>query len=146
MYGSLLVVDDSPQNTEILKVLLTSASVISFNAPEARAAGCDDFLPKPFRTADLVDKIGALLALQWIEAPVEKRHPLGDTSIDQTPIPEAARAVLREVLAQGDLEVFRAALARVRAENPSAAARWDELDTAAAGFQLSRLRTLLDQP
>jgi signal transduction histidine kinase/DNA-binding response OmpR family regulator len=129
-----------------LRVLLTSASVINFDAPEARAAGCDDFLPKPFRTADLVEKIGALLALRWHEARPATGRATGDPSAEAAAIPEAARAVLREVLAQGDLEAFRAALARVRAEHPRAAVRWDELDTAAAGFQLSRLRALLDPP
>ena len=124
-----------------LRVLLTSASVLSFNSAEARAAGCDDFLPKPFRTADLVEKIGALLALRWHEV---SAAPAATHST--APIPDEARAVLRDVLAQGDLEAFRAALARVRADHPGAAARWDELDTAAAGFQLSRLRTLLDAP
>ncbi|MEY2879595.1 MAG: hypothetical protein RLZZ15_1975 [Verrucomicrobiota bacterium] len=134
-----------------LRVLLTSASVLSFDFSAARAAGCDEFLPKPFRTADLVEKIGALLALRWHEAAAE--NPRGAGASDPAgaaaalaPIPAAARAALREVLAQGDLEAFRAALARVRGEHPGAAARWAELDEAAAGFQLSRLRALLDAP
>jgi DNA-binding response OmpR family regulator len=129
-----------------LRVLLTSASVLSFDAAEARAAGCDDFLPKPFRTDDLVAKLGALLALTWHEAPPATCHLISDTLADDQPVPDSARAALRDVLAQGDLEAFRAALARVRAEHPGAAARWDELDAAAAGFQLSRLRTLLESP
>jgi signal transduction histidine kinase/CheY-like chemotaxis protein len=121
-----------------LRVLLTSASVISFKSAEARAAGCDDFLPKPFHTAELVAKLGALLALPWREAP-----PAATGSGPAVPIPDEARLVLREVLAQGDLEAFRAALARIRGEEPAAAARWDALDEAAAGFQLSNLRALL---
>ena len=51
-----------------LKILLTSASVLTFDPAAGRAAGCDDFLPKPFRTADLVEKITALLALTWRSA------------------------------------------------------------------------------
>jgi CheY-like chemotaxis protein/anti-sigma regulatory factor (Ser/Thr protein kinase) len=137
-----------PRGREI-KVLLTSASVISFNAEEARAAGCDDFLPKPFRTADLVEKIGRLLSLKWHTSPAEKyaatSDPARDAKTVAPPIPDAARAALREVLAQGDLEAFRAVLARVRGELPAATARWDALDEAAAGFQLSKLRSLLDQ-
>ncbi len=129
------------------RVLLTSASVISFDAAEARAAGCDDFLPKPFRTEDLIEKLGALLALRWIPAPrPASRDPFGKAPPAAAPLPEAARAVLRDALAQGDLEAFRAALARVRAEHPASDALWDELDAAAAGFQLSRLRQLLALP
>ncbi len=126
-----------------LRILLTSASVISFNATEARAAGCDDFLPKPFRSADLIAKLGTLLALAWHEVRPASRAPF-EPSRPTVPIPPAALAALRDVLAQGDLDAFRSALAGVRAEHPAHAAFWDELDTAAAGFQLSRLRTLLD--
>ena len=129
-----------------LRVLLTSASVISFDSAEARTAGCDDFLPKPFRTADLIEKLGALLALRWQAARPASRDPFGAPPPDATPIPEAARTTLRDVLAQGDLQAFRAAVARVRNEHPGAGVRWDELDEAAAGFQLSRLRSLLESP
>ena len=127
-------------------MLLTSASVISFDPAEARTAGCDDFLPKPFRTEDLIEKLGALLALRWQAARPASRDPFAAPTRDATPIPEAARATLRDVLAQGDLQAFRAALAQVRSAHPTAAAHWDELDEAAAGFQLSRLRQLLESP
>jgi signal transduction histidine kinase/CheY-like chemotaxis protein/ligand-binding sensor domain-containing protein len=128
-----------------LRVVLTSASVLSFDAPEARSAGCDDFLPKPFRSADLIDKIGTLLALRWHEVVPAKTNSVGPFA-SAAPIPAEARAALREVLGQGDLDVFRAALARVRAAHPAAGAKWDALDEAAAGFQLSRLRQLLEMP
>ncbi len=127
-----------------LRVLLTSASVLSFDPAEARAAGCDDFLPKPFRTEDLVAKLGALLDLRWL-APVPATTP-PDSPTEVPPMPAAARAELRDVLAEGDLDAFRAAVARIRAAHPAAAVHWDALDAAAAGFQLSRLRHLLDQP
>jgi DNA-binding response OmpR family regulator len=129
----------TPRGRE-LRVLLTSASVLNFDAAEARAAGCDDFLPKPFRTADLVEKVGRLLGLRWHEVAAAADPGAGE------PIPAAARAALRDVLAQGDLEAFRAALARVRGEYPAAGARWEALDEAAAGYQLSQLRALLDPP
>jgi CheY-like chemotaxis protein len=124
-----------------LRVLLTSASVISFDPKEARTAGCDDFLPKPFRAEDLIAKVGTLLALRW-QGPEARATPAAATE----PIPTAVRAALRDVLAQGDLEAFRAALASGRAEHPQACAHWDALDAAAAGYQLSRLRQLLDSP
>jgi CheY-like chemotaxis protein len=124
-----------------VRVLLTSASVISFRTEDGRAAGCDDFLPKPFRTTDLVEKIGALLALRWQQA-----APVPASEAPAVPVPAAARAVLNDLLASGDLEAFRAELARLRAAHPAAEARWIELETAAASFQLPRLRALLDSP
>jgi DNA-binding response OmpR family regulator len=129
-----------------LPVLLTSASVISFDPAEARAAGCDDFLPKPFRIADLVQKIGTLLRLSWHEVPVEPVRSADDGTAVSAAVPPELFAQLRALLAQGDLEAFRTALARIRVAHPSAHARWAALDDAAASYQLSLLRTLLDQP
>jgi signal transduction histidine kinase/CheY-like chemotaxis protein len=124
------------------KILLTSASVIAFDPADAARAGCDDFLPKPFRTADLLEKLGRLLALAWRES--DSTPPIPDPAAAGSPLPDPARTALRESLAAGDLEAFAAELDRQRAAHPAAAARLDELATAAAGFQLARLRQLLD--
>ncbi|MCX6954200.1 MAG: ATP-binding protein, partial [Verrucomicrobia bacterium] len=124
-----------------MKILLTSASVLTFDPAEGRRAGCDDFLPKPFRTADLVEKIGALLSLRWRDANSAPPFP-----VPAVPLPPAVRNQLREFLAQGDLEAFRAALSAARPAHPAAIARFTELESAAAAFELSRLRQLLEQP
>ncbi len=126
-----------------LKILLTSASVIAFDPADATRAGCDDFLPKPFRTADLLEKLGRLLALQWRAA--DSAPPFAAAQ-PAAPIPDDARAELREHLAHGDLAAFRAVLARARLAHPAAEPLWQELDTAAAAFQLPRLRQLLGEP
>jgi CheY-like chemotaxis protein len=125
-----------------LRVLLTSASVLNFDPAAARAAGCDEFLPKPFRTSDLVGKIGQLLALTWHHAATAPRDVSAPAAAAS--LPAAARQQLRDVLAAGDLDAFRAAVQRVRAAHPAAAAFCEQLDAAAAGFQLPRLRSLLD--
>ena len=121
-----------------LKVLLTSASVLSFNLEEGRRAGADDFIAKPFRAADLLDKVGQMLALQW-------RYSDSTPRIESTeptqPLAESLRAELREQLAQGDLTAFRARLVELRTAQPAAALT--ALDEAAARFDLPRLRALL---
>ena len=131
-----------------LKILLTSASVLTFDPAEGRAAGCDDFLPKPFRTADLVEKIGTLLALTWRSA--HSTSPFTSASSDSpapsVPLPSALRDQLREHLAHGDLDAFRAALTSARPLHPDCESHFAALDAAAAAFELSRLRLLLDQP
>jgi CheY-like chemotaxis protein len=48
------------------KLFAMSASVLSFNREKAFAAGCDDFLPKPFREDDLLARLGLALQLEWI--------------------------------------------------------------------------------
>jgi DNA-binding response OmpR family regulator len=125
-----------------VKILLTSASVIAFDPASATQAGCDDFLPKPFRTAELLEKLGRLLGLAWRES--DTVPPFPGEAAPGSPLPDAARAALRECLATGDLDALAAELARQRAQHPGAAARFDELAAAAAGFQLARLRQLLE--
>jgi CheY-like chemotaxis protein/anti-sigma regulatory factor (Ser/Thr protein kinase) len=127
-----------------LKILLTSASVLTFDPAAGRAAGCDDFLPKPFRTADLVEKITALLALTWRSA--DSASPFASVAADSTPLPPALRDQLRELLAQGDLDAFRSALSAARPLHPACEPHFAALEAAAAAFELSRLRLLLDQP
>jgi signal transduction histidine kinase/CheY-like chemotaxis protein len=47
------------------KIVLMSASVLAFDPQIAFEAGCDDFLPKPFREADLLERLGRALKLKW---------------------------------------------------------------------------------
>ena len=128
----------SPRGRD-LKILLMSASVLSFDPAAGRDAGADDFLAKPFRTPDLLEKIARLLAVHWEEAPA----PPPAAPIAHQAIPPEIRTSLLDVLAQGDLEAFRGALASAEAEHPECAAHWRALDAAAGAFQLSRLRELL---
>ncbi len=51
-----------------VKIVAVSASVFSSDREEAVVRGCDDFLPKPFREAELLGVIGRLLQLDWIDA------------------------------------------------------------------------------
>lgn len=46
-------------------IVLTSALVLSFDPQVAFDAGCDAFLPKPFREDELLDLIGRRLRLDW---------------------------------------------------------------------------------
>jgi hypothetical protein len=113
--------------------------VLTFNQADGACAVAMTSCRKPFRTAELLAKIGALLELRWRET-----GPCAPKIDANAPLPDAARAALQDLLADGDLAAFRAALALFRAENPAVESRWQELDEAAAGFQLSRLRQLLE--
>jgi len=130
-------------NTARLKILLTTASVLTFGAEEGRRAGGDDYLPKPFRTSDLLAKLESLLRLRWRES--DSRPPFAAVATPVAPWPETVRQQLREQLAQGDLAAVRAVIAEAAIKFPDAEARWAELDAAAAAFELSRLRQLVEQ-
>ncbi|MEY2878462.1 MAG: Autoinducer 2 sensor kinase/phosphatase LuxQ, partial [Verrucomicrobiota bacterium] len=54
-----------------VKLIAMSASVLSFNRDDAFNAGFDDFLSKPFRESDLLEKLGLALRLEWTHTPLD---------------------------------------------------------------------------
>jgi hypothetical protein len=92
---------------------------------------------------DLLEKVARLLGLRWSESCPAPPAP-GDEPERGTSLPADLATRLREVLAQGDLDEFRRQIAAVRQTHPESEARWRALDEAAATFELSRLRQLLD--
>ncbi len=90
------------------KIVLMSASVLAFNPQVAFDAGCDDFLPKPFREDDLLERLGRCLKLSWKladqtdarSAPAPTRH------IDAAQLAEI-RAQLVDCAKRGDIRGIR---------------------------------------
>ncbi|MEG3878337.1 ATP-binding protein [Microcoleus sp. herbarium7] len=57
------------RQSETLKnqiIIASSASVFEFHRQEARAAGCNDFLPKPVQAEELLHQLQQYLRLEWI--------------------------------------------------------------------------------
>ncbi|MBD2772891.1 hybrid sensor histidine kinase/response regulator [Iningainema tapete] len=56
-------------------VIAVSASVFDFEQTQSREAGCNDFLPKPIREAELLEKLRVHLGLEWLyeDAPSNKQ-------------------------------------------------------------------------
>jgi CheY-like chemotaxis protein len=63
------------------KLIAMSASVLSFNRDDAFAAGCDDFLPKPFREDRPARRLfdaaqrGEIMTLRRRVAELQASHP-----------------------------------------------------------------------
>lgn len=47
-------------------VIAISASVFDFDKQQSREVGCDDFIPKPVREAELLEKLRLHLGLEWV--------------------------------------------------------------------------------
>ncbi|MBF2007518.1 MAG: AAA family ATPase [Chlorogloeopsis fritschii C42_A2020_084] len=54
-----------PELKEVV-VIAVSASVFDFDQTQSREVGCDDFLAKPIRVGDLLEKLRVHLGLEWI--------------------------------------------------------------------------------
>jgi signal transduction histidine kinase/DNA-binding response OmpR family regulator len=121
-----------------LVLIAMSASVLSFNRDSALEAGCDDFLPKPFRESDLIAKLTMHLRIAWrYDDPATRALTTSDTP--------AANEALRELLEmarRGEIRPLRERLAELRALHPSDP-RLAPLEALAAGYQMERLRAVL---
>lgn len=90
------------------KIILMSASVLDFDPQIAFSAGCDDFLPKPFREQDLLDRLGRALKLTWKREiplmPTESKSELKNLDISTF---DRIRSELLDCALRGDVRGIR---------------------------------------
>lgn len=128
-----------------IKLIAMSASVLSFNREDAFAAGCDDFLPKPFREDDLLSRLGLALRLDWKATTIGPAATVGS----RTPFvaSQLAPELLAELLAiarRGEIIALRRRLAGLRGEQGGADPLIDALDALAKSYRMERIRELLE--
>jgi CheY-like chemotaxis protein len=130
---------------EKVKLIAMSASVLSFNRDDAFAAGCDDFLPKPFREADLLARLGLALHLDWIADEAEQAHNGSGVEVNAAhrassgPTAEDVRELLA-IARRGEITALRERLAAFRGD-PLA----DALQGFAKSYRMEKIRELLEQ-
>jgi signal transduction histidine kinase/CheY-like chemotaxis protein len=127
-------------DTRAVPVVLTSASVLSFDRAAAARAGCTEFLPKPFAVEQLVDILGRVLGLEWIHAAAPAAP--GGAPDGAGGLPAALAAELLALADNGDIAALRTAVARAREGHPDEP-RLRQVEAAAASYQLERVRQLL---
>ncbi len=121
-----------------LKLIAMSASVLAFNPDNALGAGCDDFLPKPFREPDLLAKLGRHLGLTW-------RHEAAIPAVTlPSPPPLADLTPLLAAARRGEIAVILRLLAEWRTSSPGDS-RLSELEALAKSYQMARVRERLEQ-
>ncbi|WP_353572555.1 ATP-binding protein [Candidatus Albibeggiatoa sp. nov. BB20] len=60
-------------NTQNIPIIVASTSVFDFHKKQSIAAGCNDFLPKPFEVDDLLNKLQEQLNLVWVCEEINER-------------------------------------------------------------------------
>lgn len=70
----------STPELEKIPVIAVSASVLDFNQQSSQAAGCNDFLPKPVRESELLERLQLHLHLEWQYAQAPATDPSGATT------------------------------------------------------------------
>ncbi len=99
----------SPDLADVV-IIAISASVFDFNQQQSQEVGCDSFLPKPFREAELLEKLRVHLGLEWVyeegtaakAIDLEQEQESAGESI--VPPPAEEIAVLIDLAMRGDLK------------------------------------------
>ncbi len=128
------------------RIIAVSASVYDDHRQQAIDAGCDDFLPKPFREDQLLAVLGRVLGLQWRLTSDEglSDHDHDTARGDLPPPPEEIDALL-ELSRRGDILGIRKRLGALQAAGQHRGCRTlaRGLEPLVAGYQMDRIRDVL---
>lgn len=127
-----------------LAMVLMSASVLNFDRDSALAAGCDDFLPKPFRDTELVQILGRQLELEWRYEPDGAGAPRHAVAGDNLPDPADLNALL-DAARRGAISELRQLLVALAGNRPDCAKFTARLNTMAKAYEMERIRIYLEQ-
>jgi signal transduction histidine kinase/DNA-binding response OmpR family regulator len=108
-----------------LKIIALTASALDENRQELLAVGADDFIAKPFRDAELFQKIHAHLGVDYVYAE-EAASPTAEEAVSVTPgslagLPRDLVDRMRESVATADLDQLLATIREVEVHDPGAA-------------------------
>jgi CheY-like chemotaxis protein len=128
------------------KIILMSASVLAFDPQTALDAGCDDFLPKPFRERDLLERLGRALKLTWQHDTPSVEHDSTGTGparhLEATTYAEVRNRLL-ELAQRGDISGIRAEIESWDTQFTELATLADNLRPLVAAYQMDRIRQTL---
>jgi signal transduction histidine kinase/DNA-binding NarL/FixJ family response regulator len=130
--------------TRDLSILAVSASASDYTREEAVGAGCSDFLPKPIRAADLLERLRDLLTLEWtiIEMPATAAPSAAE---DLTaPIDAEAAADLYDLAMKGEVKALVLRVESAMKTDPAGAPVYEELRRLARSYDMKAVRRRLD--
>ncbi len=129
------------------KIILTSASVLAFDPQIAFDAGCDDFLPKPFLEADLLERLSRTLKLNWVYAAppaIPSAPPSPPATLNSAATTKLHQSLL-DCARRGDIRGLRAQLSLIPDDDSPLAALASELRPLLAGYKMEAIRNALDR-
>ncbi|GBC61096.1 hybrid sensor histidine kinase/response regulato r [Desulfonema ishimotonii] len=133
--------DDNAGKTKIIAV---TASVLEEERAVVLAAGCDDFLRKPFRQSDIFDMMHRYIGVRYVYAE-ETRNEDGRDMTAPDPaallkIPSALLAQIREAVVRADMGETKKRIREVRAHDRALA---NLLAGLADDFEYEKIQSLL---
>jgi len=136
-----------PQTRE-LPILAVSASASDYTREEALHAGCSDFLPKPIRAAELLDRLGRLLGLAWItETPRESPYASADDRAGQPvrPIDPGTADEIYDLAMKGEIKALLARVDLALQDDPPGAPVYEDLLRLARNYDMKAVRRRIEE-
>ncbi len=130
------------------KIIAISASATLDARQECLAAGCDDFIAKPFAIEALLAKIAQYLPLDWIFESTPNKQTQSVSTLDSlkglTGLPRSELMALLELTRLGDLYSLQTQLEQLKTEFPPFVAAATHLEQLARQFKLTEIENLLN--
>ncbi len=127
-----------------LKIIAVTASAMDENRQELTEVGADDFISKPFREAELFEKIHSHVGVEYVyaeESTVTAQEETAELTRESLAgWPSSLIHSMREAVITADLDQLLTKIQRVEARDPRIAQGLRHL---AEGFQYQKLLDLL---
>jgi CheY-like chemotaxis protein len=122
-------------------IVALTAHALEEERKEILAAGCDDFIRKPYAIADILDALTHNLGVRFIYA--DDKAPTAGVPLDAkelSTLPGELLSTLEQGLSRIDLDAVNRSIEEIRTLKPSLA---DALSPVVKGLQFSRILQLI---
>ena len=124
------------------RIIAVTAHALEAEKREILAAGCDDFIRKPYRDSDIHDTLARYLGVHFV---YEQEPPSADSALPQDPailagLSAALLKELEQVIVRLDVGAVNRAIEAIRAHYPSKA---DALGAMARDLQFGRILRMI---
>ncbi len=125
------------------KLVAHTASVLALHRDEAMAAGCTDFIAKPFECEQLYDCVERQLGIQFERAAPASAAVIFDTPLERVALPEELCARLMVAAELHSTTALKAGLQELRQRGPDALRLAEEIRGLMRSYDMDGIQHLL---
>jgi PAS domain S-box-containing protein len=129
---------------QAMKVIATSASVFEIDRQKSQEAGCNDFLPKPIQSEELLKKIQHCLSIVWITEPLETTIANSEETDGLMAPPSSELVTLYQAAQIGDIAEVEEEATRIQQLAPEYAGFANRLLQLAQEFEEQQILSLVE--